>query len=457
MKKPNDETGRFDDIYSSSEGIYETGEKTPVDRDEKTVADDANDYMYLKPKRKRHHHDTDGETVDTDFVTSESGSGGNEGESGSDGGNMMYVTSARGSHHHHHHHGSRRKKKMKGWKKALLIVGCVLLSLVLITVGTVFILINKGNQELFNSEDVKIVTPEEVPAQVQDDGKYIVYNGETYKMNEHITNILFMGVDMRDIENLTSEGLGGQADAIVMMAMDFDKNKVSMIAIPRDTVTDVAVYSVGGSYAGMRKQQICLSYAYGDGKDSSCENMVASVRRLFYNIPVSTYFALDLDGISELNDAVGGVDVVSPETIGQFVEGEQYHLEGSDAETFVRNRRIDRLDANLFRMERQKIYTKSFVDKGIAQTKENISVPLTLFNESAPYSCTNLNPAKVTSLAREVIAGKGMSFDFLRIDCDIKENPDDGRALYYVKDKEFFEMFLGIYYDKVTSLDDAKK
>ena len=39
----------------------------------------------------------------------------------------------------------------------------------------------------------------------------------------------------------------------------------------------------------------------------------------------------------------------------------------------------------------------------------------------------------------------------------LKENPDDGRALYYVKDKEFFEMFLGIYYDKVTSLDDAKK
>ena len=130
--------------------------------------------------------------------------------------------------------------------------------------------------------------------------------------------------------------LGGQADAIVMMAMDFDKNKTSMIAIPRDTITDVAVYSVGGSYAGMRKQQLCLAYAYGDGKESSCENMVASVRRIFYNIPISTYFALDLDGISELNDAVGGVDVISPETIEQFVEGEEYHLVGDEAETFVR-------------------------------------------------------------------------------------------------------------------------
>ena len=338
----------------------------------------------------------------------------------------------------------------------LLIIGCVLLSIVLIAAGTVVYLLNKGNQELFDSEDVRIITPDNM-ANVEDNGKYIVYNGETYKLNEKVTSLLFMGVDKRDIDDLTTEGLAGQADAIVMMAMDFDKNKTSMIALPRDIMTDVAVYSVGGSYAGIKKQQLCLAYAYGDGKDTSCENMVASVRRIFYNMPISTYFALDLDGISELNDAVGGVDVTSPETIASFVEGEDYHLVGEEAETFVRKRDMQRLDANLLRMERQQIYTKSFMDKVIAQTKEDISVPITLFNESAPYSCTNLNPAKVTSLAQQVIQGKGMDFDFYRVNCDIKENPEDGRALYYIREKEFFELFLSVYYDKVTSLDDLKK
>ena len=115
---------------------------------------------------------------------------------------------------------------------------------------------------------------------------------------------------------------------------------------------------------------------------------------------------------------------------------------------------MDRLDANLFRMERQKVYTKSFMDKVISQTKQDISVPLTLFNESAPYSCTNMNPAKVTTLAQQVISGKGMDFEFYRVNCDIKENPDDGRALYYIKDSEFFELFLSVYYDKVTSLNE---
>ena len=154
---------------------------------------------------------------------------------------------------------------------------------------------------------------------------------------------------------------------------------------------------------------------------------------------------------------MGGVDVTSPETIASFVEGEDYHLVGEEAETFVRKRDMQRLDANLLRMERQQIYTKSFMDKVIAQTKEDISVPITLFNESAPYSCTNLNPAKVTSLAQQVIQGKGMDFDFYRVNCDIKENPEDGRALYYIREKEFFELFLSVYYDKVTSLDDLKK
>ena len=94
------------------------------------------------------------------------------------------------------------------------------------------------------------------------------------------------------------------------------------------------------------------------------------------------------------------------------------------------------------------------MDKVIAQTKKDITTAVKLFNESAPYSCTNLNPARVTAMATELVRGKGMSFDFQRIDCDIKENPDDGRALYYVKEEAFFEQFLSTYYDKVDSIND---
>ena len=55
MKKPNDENGQFEDIYSASEDIRPTGERVPVQQDERTVKDDANDYLYLKTKRTHHH------------------------------------------------------------------------------------------------------------------------------------------------------------------------------------------------------------------------------------------------------------------------------------------------------------------------------------------------------------------------------------------------------------------
>ena len=72
-------------------------------------------------------------------------------------------------------------------------------------------------------------------------------------------------------------------------------------------MTDVALYSEGGSYIGTENLQLCLSYAYGDGKALSCDNTVISVSRIFYNIPINSYFSLDLEGIAAVNDSVGGV------------------------------------------------------------------------------------------------------------------------------------------------------
>ena len=56
MNEPNEtERRQASDIYSDSESIRPTGEKIPVAHDETTVKDDALDYVFLKPKRRRHH------------------------------------------------------------------------------------------------------------------------------------------------------------------------------------------------------------------------------------------------------------------------------------------------------------------------------------------------------------------------------------------------------------------
>ena len=221
---------------------------------------------------------------------------------------------------------------------------------------------------------------------------------------------------------------------------------MTMFPIPRDTITEVAKYSPSGTYNGMAKMQLCLAYAYGDGKESSCENMVSSVRRIFYNVPVKTYYALDLDGIAAMNDAVGGIDVVSPETISDFTKGESYHLEGKQAESFVRSRVHNDKNASSMRLERQKVYVKGFLSKMQKTLKNNIFSSVTLFNESSPYSITNLNAAKVSYLAKEFMFGGGMETIISDIKGEVTLDANN-KAEFKIDEQQFFEQFLSVYYE----------
>ena len=334
---------------------------------------------------------------------------------------------------------------MKTWKKVLIIVVSVILAIAIAVAGTMIYLINTGQSELFDA-NLNVIVPEEVPAQVQDDGDYIEYKGATYQYNKDVTNILFLGID-KNLDEENEMSTGGQADMLVMIAMNTKKHKMTMIAIPRDTMTEVALYTPSGRYTGMDTMQVCLAYAYGDGKETSCENTVSSARKIFYNIPVKTYYALDLDGIAAMNDCVGGIDVVSPETITSFVKGESYHLVGRQAEHFVRDRDQTTVNASLQRLERQKVYAKSFLATMLSKIKSDVTSAVSVFNDSAPYSCTNLNAAKVAYLAKEFAFGGGMTTEMISIPGKMENNND--RAEYKIDENAFFEQFLSVYYERV--------
>ncbi len=400
-----------EEIYMSKE--YSLRE--PVQRDERQVSDECDDYVFKIPKKHRSH-------------------------------------SSSGSHHHHHHHGHsshhhHHKKKMKTWKKVLITALCTLIGLVVAFTGTLAFLMYKGEQELKNN-DYSINAPDGLGAISQNDGQYISYNGGLYKYKEDVINMMFMGVDKRSLDEINENQTGGQADVDVLMAIDTLSNKVYMINIPRDTMTDIPVYDVNGAYVGMEESQLCLAYAYGDGKATSCSNVVTAVKNLFYNIPVNLYFSLDLDGISEVNDSVGGVDVVSPSTIGTFHEGVTYHLEGVEAENFIRTRDSENVEANLERNSRQQAYVEAFMKKFVAKTKQDITTPVKLFNATSPYSCTNLGVSAISYLSKCVVMGNGMDTEILNVPGDMSMG--DEYAEYRIREQEFFEQFLSVFYDKVA-------
>lgn len=396
--KPSDE---LLEKSNTSECIRLEGERVPVDING-SVKDDLNDYVYLSPRKKKKKR-----------------------------GKSSYK---------------KRRRRMKRWKKALLIIISVILSIILIVFATFGILIHKGNQQLHNQE-YKIAKPEIDDVEVQDDGDYVIYNGKKYELNKDITNILFMGVDKRDESETDVYGTGGQADFIALGAIDTSTGEAKFININRDTMTDVTLYSEGGSYIGTEKMQLCLAYAYGDTKERSCDNTVNSVERIFYNIPINSYFSLDLAGVATVNDSIGGVDVVSPETVYTFVEGEKYHLDGRMAEHFVRKRDSIKVDANVMRNDRQKVYLKAFMDKFIESTKKDLTTPITVYDASAPYSCTNLNPSKICYLAESVVKSNGLSVEMMNVPGEVKAG--EKFAEFYIDEEKFYEMFLDVFYKEI--------
>ena len=131
--------------------------------------------------------------------------------------------------------------------------------------------------------------------------------------------------------------------------------------IPRDTMTDITLTDLSGNVLGKDMQHLNLAYAYGDGREKSCEYMVEAVSGLLGGLKIEWYLAADMSAIPMLNDEVGGV-TVTIETEGMeqrdpaLVKGETITLKGKQAETFVRFRDIKIGHSALFRMDQQQQY-----------------------------------------------------------------------------------------------------
>ena len=337
-----------------------------------------------------------------------------------------------------------KPKKKKG-KKVLLILLLIFFLLVAATAGAFFYMQYKGQKDLVSYEDVTIDSIDE--AIVNNDGKTVVYNGKTYRLNENITSIACMGVDRDDLGTYGDKiGTGGQADTNMVLAIDTKTGKVTVITIPRDIMVDVGVYTVDGDYVGVRNQQLCLAYAYGDGKHTSCENTVESIQRILFGIPVQSYISLDMDGIGPINDSVGGVTVTSPETIADFYAGQTVKLYGRRALDFVRARGDD-TKASMRRMERQMAYVSAFASTAVNAAKKDIGTITRLYNTTLKYSCTNVELSSVTYLASTLLSSGVTGLDTVSVPGEMKSG---GKyAEFYMDTRATYEMILSVFYNEV--------
>lgn len=355
----------------------------------------------------------------------------------------------------------RRKRKTA---KIILIISLSVLGVFLALIIAVFAMILAGKNQMLLGDKAVITPPENITEIApEDDGKIINYKGKTYEFNKSITSILCMGVDRNHLTEGETLGGNGQSDTNFLLTIDTASGEVNAIAINRDTMVDVSSYSVGGEYIGTKKQQLCLGYAAGDGKEKSCENMVQSVSNLFYGIPISAYMAIDLNAIGVLNEALGNnITVTSPDSFYSgiygvsFEEGKETVLDSSQkAAAFVRHRDVTKLDSNIKRMQRQKQYLQKFSAAAIKKTKENITFPITLYNLITDYNVNSITAPKISYLTSCVITGmEKPRVNFIGVEGELKESETlqngERKAEFIVDEQKLFELILKVYYKETN-------
>jgi LCP family protein required for cell wall assembly len=342
------------------------------------------------------------------------------------------------------------KVKKSNAKKTWFWILISIVSVILIVAITLTILVQMGKNSLLGHNNVTLETDNTVSdVEILEDNT-VIYNDEKYVYNKNVTSVLCIGIDKFNFQSNTS-GENGQADALFLAALDTKTGRSCIIPIPRDSMAEIDYYSQSGSYVGIRKSQICLAYAYGDGKHTSCENTAKAVSRMFYGIPIDSYIAIDMDAIGVLTQKVGGVEVVLPEDMEiqkrYYKKGSKITLSGDMALDFVMKRNDD-ITASLSRMARQRQFIGQFSAKAIEKTKKDITAPIGLFKAIMPYMVTDLDVADVSFLTSCFIGSKaGEKIEYKQI---LGEAKQPGEYVEYIYDqKSVYDIILDVYYNKV--------
>ena len=346
----------------------------------------------------------------------------------------------------------KRKKKQRVLKKVVIVLAVLLILLVGICVY-LFVSgqskLNKKGQE----SRPQLQSTEDMTVDILDEDT-IKYNGKKYKYNKDMINLLFLGTDTSGsmIQDNEEGADAGQADTLILMALDNKAKKVSLIPINRDTMTDIETYDIYGKYAGTQKEQIALSYAYGDGGKKSAELTKKAVSNLFYGLPIQGYFAINTSAITVLNDLIGGVEVTLLDDFTfvdpAYTKGAQVRLRGEFAETYLRGRMDVGDGTNTDRMERQQQYLTALASQMLGAVKKDLTLPVSIYRTITDYMVTDISADEISYLATQA-AGYSIDGELIR---KIGGESVEGEPFmeFHTDEKSFYELILDVFYNEVS-------
>ena len=164
---------------------------------------------------------------------------------------------------------------------------------------------------------------------------------------QHPISILLLGVDSGALGRTEQ----GRSDSIVVATINPSTKKMLLLSVPRDTYAEI----VGNGTS----DKINHAYAFG-----GTEMSINTVQKLL-DIPIDYYITVNMAGIQEIVDVVGGVEVDNPldfTAYGYTFSKGVNHLDGASALAFARMRYDDPL-GDTGRQARQRLIIEGVIQK----------------------------------------------------------------------------------------------
>ncbi len=233
-------------------------------------------------------------------------------------------------------------------------------------------------------------------------GKTIWHNGVAYFPRQDIDLFLIMGIDREGhVVDSGSYNNDGAADAVMLVIFNESSHTFDILALNRDSMVDMPILGFHGEPSGTVNAQLALSHTYGNGLHTSCENTVATVSSLLCDIQIDHYLSMNMDVVSILNDAVGGVRVNVTDdfsNVDSTIQKGEMVLNGQQALNFVQLRKDVEDELNISRMRRQREYMDGFLEAYRASENQGVTDALETFDLIEPYVVTNCTDKALASL-----------------------------------------------------------
>lgn len=250
-------------------------------------------------------------------------------------------------------------------------------------------------------QDSQSVVPLETAASQTDPE---ALTGPDYIPKKKVKSYLFMGID-RDGPAKSNHSYqdGGQADVQFLLVVDEEAQTWQMLQINRDSMVEVPILGITGHAIRTEVQQITLAHAYGDGGIDSCLNAKKAVSNMLDGQKIDGYMALNMGGITILNDFVGGVTVTVESDFSEIdpslTMGQTVTLNGQQAYNFIRSRKDVDDQTNLARMRRHRQYMEGLEEKLTQMSDEDI---IRGYDAVFDYMVTDIGSKTMTQLMNKI-------------------------------------------------------